>query len=259
VRGGAREGCRLFVFVTQPQPTSFQFDVEAEVFQKTNAKGESEFWVGGICTTDHVDQEGEKLLQRGLDFAPFLETGYFNDNHGRDTGAAVGKPVRAELRKLPDGHQGWYVEGPLYDNPRALAIRDLAMTLERSGDAARKLGFSVEGQILDRDPEDPTTVRRAIVREVAITRCPTNRHATLQRLVKSLSQGTGLPTAGVPRTGEGAGAILSPQALEGANALRKRRKKLSKAEATVLLLRREPRLRLFGAEAIVDYALSQGV
>lgn len=241
--------------MTQPQPTPFQFDVEAEVFQKTNAKGESEFWVGGICTTDHVDQEGEKLLQRGLDFRPFLETGYFNDNHGRDTGAAVGKPVKAELRKLADGHEGWYVEGPLYDNPRAMAIRDLAMTLERSGDANRKLGFSVEGQILERDPAEPTTVRRAVVREIAVTRCPVNRHATLQRLVKSLSQGEGAPPVGVPRTGAGAGAILSPQALEGAKAFAKRRKKMSKAEAMVLLLRKEPRLHLRGAEAIVDYAL----
>lgn len=244
--------------MTQPQPTPFQFDVEAEVFAKTNAKGESEFWVGGICTTDHVDQEGEKLLQRGLDFRPFLESGYFNDNHGRDTGAAVGKPTKAELRQLPDGHQGWYVEGPLYDNPRAMAIRDLAMSLERSGDASRKLGFSVEGQILERDPEDPSTVRRAVVREIALTRCPVNRHATLQRLVKSLSQGEGPPTAGVPRTGAGAGAVLSPQALEGAHAFAKRKKKMSKAEATVLLLRTEPRLRLSGAEAIVDFALQQG-
>lgn len=244
------------LFVTEPIP--FQFDVEAEVFQKTNAKGESEFWVGGICTTDHVDQEGEKLLQHGLDFKPFLESGYFNDNHGRDTGAAVGKPVRAELRQLADGHKGWWVEGPLFDNPRAKGIQDLAMSLERSGDASRKLGFSVEGQILDRDPDDPSTVRKAVVREVAITRCPVNRHATLQRLVKSLSQGAGLPPVGTPRSGTGAGAILSPQALEGANAFAKKRKRMTKSEAVVLLLRKQPRLHLAGAEAIVDYALATG-
>ncbi len=242
------------------EPIPFQFDIEASLFEKTNSKGESEYWIGGVCTTDHVDQEGERLLQEGLDFAPFLDHGYFNDNHSKDTGAAVGKPTMAELRTLPDGHKGWYVEGQLYDNPRAKSIRELANELERSGDGNRKLGFSVEGAILDRDPDNPATVRRAIVREVAVTRCPVNRHATLQRLAKSLSMGTGGPVPGQPRTGEGAGAVLSPQALEGVNAFAKRRKKkMTKSEAVELLMQKQSRLTREGAEAIVNYAIRNSV
>lgn len=242
------------------QPTPFQFDIEAEVFEKTNARGESEYWVGGICTTDHVDQEGERLLQDGLDFSPFLDHGFFNDNHGKDTGAAVGRPARIEMRKLPDGHAGWYVEGPLYNNSRAREIMELANEIERSGDARRKLGFSVEGTILDRDPSNPKTVRRAVVREVAITRCPVNQHTSLQRLAKSLSVGTGgAPMGGDVATGEGAAAILTPQSLEGVNAFRKKRKrKMRKSEAVAMLMRLQPRLTRYGAELIVNHAIRNG-
>lgn len=231
----------------------FKFDIEAEVFEKTNSKGESEYWVGGVCTTDHIDQEGERLLQEGLDFRPFLEHGYFNDNHAKDTGAAVGRPARVELRTLDDGHKGWYVEGPLYNNTRAKAIMELANELERSGDAKRKLGFSVEGAILDRDPENPATVRRAVVREVAITRCPVNQHTALSRLAKSLSAGEGLAAVDTPVTGEGAAAVLAPQSLEGVT--RRKKKKMKKSEAIALLMKRNPKLTPKGAETIVDYAI----
>lgn len=237
------------------EPTPFQFEIDAEVFEKTNAKGESEYWVGGVCTTDHIDQEGERLLQGGLDFRPFLDHGYFNDNHGKDTGAAVGKPMKAELRKLADGHMGWYVEGPLFKNSRALGIMELANELERSGDAKRKLGFSVEGTILDRDPENPTTVRRAVVREVAITRCPVNAHTSLQRLAKSLSVG-GL-SGGVAGGEISHGSILSPESLEGGTTppRKKRKKKMRKSEAVAFLLSRNSRLTRAGAEIIVNHAI----
>lgn len=236
------------------QPTLFQFDIEAEVFEKKNSRGESEYWVGGICTTDHQDQEGERLLQDGLDFRPFLDHGFFNDNHGKDTGAAVGRPAHIELKTLSDGHRGWYVEGPLYNNTRAREIMELANEIERSGDQKRKLGFSVEGTILDRDPADPKTVRRAVVREVAITRCPVNQHTALSRLAKSLSVGSALPTPGAAMTGESAGAVLTPQSLEGVK-VKKRKRKMKKSEAVSLLIRMNPKLTRYGAELIVDHAI----
>lgn len=234
----------------------FQFEIEAELFEKKNERGETEAWIGGLCTTDHIDSEGERVLQDGLDFRPFLDHGYFNDNHGRDTGAAVGEPVKAELRTLKDGHKGWYVEGKLFDNSRAQGIRELASSLERS-QTGRKLGFSVEGAILDRDPQNPTTVRRAVVREVAITRCPVNRHTSLQTLAKSLSAGTGPAPVGVPVTGEGGAAVLAPESLEGVSSgtKKKRKRKMKKSEAILLLMKAQPRLKREGAELIVNYAL----
>jgi hypothetical protein len=236
-----------------PDRTPFRFEIEAEMFEKTNSRGESETWVGGICTTDHVDQEGERLLQEGLDFNPFMDHGFFNDNHGKDTGAAVGKPAHIELRNLPGGHKGWYVEGPLYQNSRAKAIKELATDLARSGDANRSLGFSVEGAILERSPDNPKDVKRAVVREVAITRCPVNRHTTLQKLAKSLAVGT---VGGEP----GGAQPLMPESLEGIavpgpGKKKKKKKKMKKSEAIDFLMDKHAGLDRRHAEMIVDYTL----
>lgn len=226
----------------------FKFDVAAELFEKRNSRGETEMWIGGICTTDHMDQEGETLLQDGLDFGPFLDGGWLNDNHDKKTGAAVGIPTSVSLRQLPNGHKGHYIEGKLLDNDRAKEIRSLAESLERSGDGKRQLGFSVEGNILERDPSNPKLVRRAVVREVAITRCPVNPHTSLQRLAKSLSAGT--PGAS---SGPGDGGALQPEALEGVSPQKKKRR-FTKAQAISFLMSRNGKLTRKGAEAIVDYA-----
>lgn len=238
--------------------TPFRIEIEASLFEKTNSRGESETWIGGVCTTDHQDEEEETILQEGLDFGPFMNHGFFNDNHGKDTGAAVGKPVNLELRDLPGGHKGWYVEGPLYENSRAKAIKELATDLERSGDQNRKLGFSVEGAILERDKDDPKLVRKAVVREVAITRCPINRHTTLSTLAKSMSAGTGLAPVGVPVTGEGAAMVLAPESLEGRGSgarRKKKKKKMNKSEAVTFLMGKTPRLSRQDASLIVEYTM----
>lgn len=238
---------------------NFHFEFAIETFEKASAGPGRERRIGGIVSTDHLDQQQEILLQEGLDFAPFLKSGWFNDNHSKETGAAVGYPERAELRTLPDGRKGWYVEGYLLDNPRANSIWDLATSLERSG-AGRHLGFSVEGQILDRDPSNPGRVRKAIVREVAITRCPINDNTQLSVLAKSLSVGHAGPggNSGVP----GAAGPLTQESLESVAAVdeedeekEKLKKKMSKSEAIALLVSRNPKLSKESAARIVEYAM----
>jgi len=226
----------------------FTFDFDVEVFQKAGP-GDQDWRIGGIVSTDGLDRQGERLIQEGLDFEPFLKGGWFNDNHGPETSSAVGYPTTAELRTLPDGRKGWYVEGYLlkgYEPSKKLW--DLANALQKSD---RKLGFSVEGSILERDPLNPKTVRRAVVREVAITRCPINADARLNVLAKSLS-------VGGPPGEPGDGAPLIPQSLEANAALskkKKKKKKLAKSEAIELLRELQPRLSVGAAERIVTLAM----
>lgn len=231
---------------------TFKFHIPFN-FEKAGADGSS--LIGGICSTDDMDAEGERLLQEGLDFDPFLKGGFFNDNHASDTGAAIGHPTMAELRELPNGRKGWYVAGQLYNTQRGREIRELAEALERS-QSGRRLGFSVEGQVIDRDPSDPSTVRRAVVKEVAVTRCPINTNTELQLLAKSLSVGTALQVPrGEPITGEGAGRVLSMQSLEGdPDKKKKKRKKLTKSEAFALLRSKNDQLTDEQLKEIVDYA-----
>lgn len=243
------------------QGTPFRFEIQAEAFEKSSAPEGRRRRIGGFVSTDDLDKQGEILLQEGLDFGPFLREGFFNDNHLKQTGKAVGYPEIAELRTLTDGRKGWYVEGYLLeDHPPADEIWTFAKALERSG-APRKLGYSVEGAILERDPRDQRTVRKAIVREVAITRCPVNGATSLSILAKSLAAGHAVTNPGaVP----GDGFALRAESLEGRPAERpdpdepeqlKKKKKLTKSEAIALLMSREPKLSRESATRIVEYAM----
>lgn len=236
----------------------FRFEFEVEAFQKAGVEPGKERRIGGIVSTDGVDRQGEVLLQEGLDFEPFVKAGWFNDNHDSSTEALIGYPDKAEMRKLPDGRTGWYVEGYLLKGtPRADAIWDLANALQKS---ERKLGFSVEGSVVERDPVDPKKVRKAIVREVAITRCPVNTETSLSVLAKSLSAGHGAPGVGVA----GDGAPLRVESLEAdgkgdgtedEDEKKKKKSGMSKSEAVAYLLTLDPRLSIQAAERIVNITL----
>lgn len=230
----------------------FTFEFEFETFEKAGAPRGRERRIGGIVSTDDLDKQQETLIQEGLDFGPFLKGGWFNDNHAKETGAAVGYPEFAELRDLPGGRKGWYVEGYLLKGTqRADEIWELATALERSG-SGRRLGFSVEGNILERDAADPRTVRRAIVREIAVTRTPVNDQTDLRVLAKSLVVGT--PAA------PGNAAPLQVESLESKEDPEDQKKKKRKARALTKsqwigeLMRRDPRVTYDFARRVVERA-----
>jgi hypothetical protein len=226
----------------------FQFDFDVEVFQKAGVDPEKEWRIGGIVSTDHMDRQGEILVQDGLDFSPFLKGGWFNDNHDKQTSKLVGYPELAEMRQLPNGHKGWYVEGYLLKgHDPAKELWSVANALQKSG---RRLGFSVEGNIQQRDAKNPKLVRKATVREVAITRCPVNDRTGLDVLAKSLAAGQAVSD---PGTAPGEGFPLRTESLGGGK--KKKKKKLKKSEAIALLLKLRPSLSLEKAQQIVEYTL----
>jgi hypothetical protein len=229
----------------------FEFDITCAVFEKADAEEGRERRIGGIVSTDHLDKQSEVLIQENLDLEPFLSDGFFNDNHSPDTGGGlVGYPEFAELRSLEKGHKGWYVEGYLLKgHPPADSLWSAAQALQKSG---RSLGFSVEGQILERDAENPKIVRKAIVKEVAITRCPVNRNTSLGVLAKSLAAGNAVSDPGVAA---GEGFPLRTENLEARPKKKKRKKRMRKSEAIALLQRINPAVTPQFAEAVVEYAL----
>ncbi|MDQ3171087.1 MAG: hypothetical protein M3Q55_13200 [Acidobacteriota bacterium] len=241
-------------------PCPFRFRVAVEAFEKAG-DDEKSHRIGGIVSTDHLDRQGETLIQEGLDFEPFLKGGWFNDNHDPSTDSLIGYPETAELRELPDGRKGWYVEGYLLKGyERADKIWSLANSLQKSG---RRLGFSVEGGITERDPGNPKTVRRATVREVAITRCPINTETTLNVLAKSLAAGAAVSD---PGRSPGEGFPLRTESVEKKPCKRckgkgcpvcKAKKSMSAGEAIDLLRAIDPRLSPTTAATIVDFAIKR--
>lgn len=242
--------------------SNFHIEIECDLFEKAEAPSGRQRRIGGFVSTESLDKQGEVLIQKGLDFGPFLRDGFFNDNHLKQTGKAVGYPEIAELR-MHKGAPAWYVEGFLLENhPPADEIWSMAKSLERAG-WPRKLGYSVEGQILERDPADIRTVRKAVVREVAVTRCPVNDETQLMLLAKSLSAGHGGSGSGSGVAG--AAGPLSQESLEGRvaprpdeeeeDAKKRVKKKMKKSEAVAFLMTRNPFLSETSATRIVEFAL----
>lgn len=241
--------------------SQFRFDIPLDTFIK-GGETATERRIGGICTTDGLDRQSEIVLADGLDFEPFLKGGWFNDNHDDATDSVVGYPIRAEMKDLGQGRKGWYVEGFMLKGDgttRADKLWKLANSLQKTD---RRLGFSVEGKILERDPENPHIVRKAVVSEVAITKCPVNTETSLAVLAKSLSAGSAVSAPGVATPGDG--FALRTESLEGRapqldeedeDEKDPKKRKMKKSEAIALLMKLRPGVTREHAELIVNYAL----
>lgn len=160
--------------------------------------GEESRRIGGYCSTEAIDRQGEILLQKGLDFSEFVNHGYFNDNHSKKTTDVIGIPLSVEYR----AGRGWYTTGHLIKGyGPAEEVWKLAKSLEGT---RRRLGFSVEGKVMERQNNK---VLKAIIRNVAITNAPVNTACSWDALSKAFSVGTSLaPTKG--------GQVVVPQDLE---------------------------------------------
>lgn len=138
--------------------------------------GEEIMLLGGIASTSDEDSDGEFLDPKGFDIKPLIESGMVNWHHQAKTCPAtiVGEPTKAEIRK-----DGLYIETKLYpSSPIARDIWELAKTLDRDS-STRRLGYSIEGKVLQRKSEDKTSpdfkkITKAVITGVAITHQPKN-------------------------------------------------------------------------------------
>ncbi len=265
----------------------FHFEIPVSFFEKSDAEPAKARRIGGIISTETPDQQGETILQRGLDFSAFLKHGWFNDNHSKATAGILGYPESVKLfRKgeaLPDGTiakaQGTWAEGYMLDTPEAMKIWDLGRALQKTH---RRLGFSVEGKVEARAGMNDNIIAKAKIRNVAITNCPVNADSRLEVLAKSLAavescepsllekmMGMGTATPGVsvatqgPQTGMGAGRVLVGQSLEhdekdlvGGKKKKKVQKGLSHAEALAWVRERLPGASDVQARRIVSLTVS---
>lgn len=142
--------------------------------------------IGGIISTDTVDLQGDQILQAGCDWSYFLKRGWFNYEHKPGAENIVGIPRKVEPVTLEGGKQGTRVEGfLLLDRPRAREVYEAAKAIQKSGEG-RSIGFSVEGQVLQRDPANPKIVTKARILNVSVTAHPVNPDARLEVLARSL-------------------------------------------------------------------------
>ncbi len=140
--------------------------------------------IGGIASDeDTPDLQGEKVLIDGLDISYLTQRGTFNWDHGKDPGDIIGE-IDIARKEIGDQKQ-LYVEGFLYPKvKKAQEVMDLLHSID-SSKSDRKLGLSLEGRIKERDGADGKVVKKAWLRNVAVTYHPINQ-GTWVDFIKSL-------------------------------------------------------------------------
>ena len=127
--------------------------------------------IRGIASDSSKDRQGEYLDPRTMDLSDF---DVINWNHkGKDDPSAIiGMPDKSKVRVTENNEL--YVEGILYNNvPMAKATYTLMNAMQKSN-TGRKLGMSVEGMVLERDPNNPNKITKSKITGVAICPVPVN-------------------------------------------------------------------------------------
>jgi len=197
--------------------SNFRFHMPLTVWEKSGS--EHPMRIGGIVSTDALDKQSERIVQDGLDFSPFLTSGWFNDNHSRSSSGVVGYPSGATRVKkgdiLPNGqastHNGWWADGYLLDTKKGRELYEIATAVQKT-EGGRQLGFSIEGKVSKRDAKDPSTILRAQVKHVAVTHCPVNTDTELHVLAKAMTAGSAVDA---PPVSPGEGFALRQESMDG--------------------------------------------
>lgn len=184
---------------------SFRFFLGADI-RKSEDADERRF-IQGYASTETKDRQDETLIQKGLDITEFIDYGWFNYDH--DSTIILGYP----LPTCCVDDKGFRVEGELLKGITAAdRMWELAVALKKSN-SSRKIGFSVEGKVLERDGN---RIIKAKIYNVAITPNPVNTTCSWEAVVKSFTGQDG----GIVKSLE-AGYETNPLELEGGGVFRK--------------------------------------
>lgn len=156
--------------------------IEVIDFEKASSKSEGDesryenMKISGMASDNSVDTDEEILDPNGYDLSRFVKYGLLNYEHQVKNNplAVIGEPTEA---KVEGGKM--YLKGVLYkDSKLARDIYDTAIMLKKSG-SDRKIGFSIEGKALERDPINNKRITKALITNCAITFTPKNRNTFL--------------------------------------------------------------------------------
>lgn len=232
----------------------FAVDAEGYFFEKAG-EGSKKRRVAGVVSNEEEDQDGQVLLQDGLDFEYFLSKGFFNEHHERSIGGIVGYPELVQKFKkgdtLPNGALAkgkcTYAEGHLLENdPRADVIWQKGLALKGT---PRSLHFSVEGKVRALSPDQKYVVK-AIVRNCAITAHPVNANGVNARLfMKALDLSAGAEREDLERAWDAFAKALDVRSDAVGGAAPKTN--LSRAQAVDVVVARYPGISRQTAKRVV--------
>lgn len=147
-------------------------------FEEPSANDANPQWgiITGVVSTETVDADGDVILQKGLDWSFFLKKGIINYNHKDER---LGEPLKVHC--VGDVT---FLKAALYLTvPRAAKIFETSTQMALAK-ANRSYGFSIEGQVISRDPNNPHIVTKAIVYATSVCEYPKNGDSSWKPLLK---------------------------------------------------------------------------
>jgi len=132
-----------------------------------------ELLIYGVASTNHKDSDGETLEPSGFELSRFLKSGFLNLEHKskEDLAYIVGEPKDAFIK-----NNELHIVGKLYKgSDKARNIYKTIKLLEEEG-SDRKIGYSIEGKALQRDPSNNKRITKALITNCAITQSAKNQN-----------------------------------------------------------------------------------
>lgn len=160
------------------QEEMFRAFVPIDIIEKADEKKDKDglpekLIIAGVASTPKFgrDKDGHRLNVSGFDYKPLLDRGFLNLEHAyektKDASMIVGIPTNAYVI-----NDEFHIEGELFrDNPKAVAIYKLGQTLKKAG-SKRRIGYSIEGSVVEKNPKDPGDIRKSLIKHVALTISP---------------------------------------------------------------------------------------
>lgn len=127
--------------------------------------------VFGRATTNIKDRQAETLEPSGFLIDEFLSDGLVNLEHNYvrkgDPSAIIGEPIDAYIKD-----DAFFVKAKLYKGHKtAEALWDTLLLMKENG-SKRKLGWSIEGKSLEKDPMNKKRITKAKIKNIALTFSP---------------------------------------------------------------------------------------
>jgi len=162
------------------------FRFGAEII-KAETPDDGDWIFEGIASLPGRDLQGEEVVPEGLEIDYLLGRGlppgaggFINYDH--DASTIVGVPIDGKITP-----RGFWIKWKALKTPFMRKIVEQMKAMKEAG-WPRRYGMSIEGVVKERDPNDPTRIKRAFIRNVAFTPTPVHP-GTFVDFAKSLAAG----------------------------------------------------------------------
>lgn len=153
-----------------------EIDIPDDILKASQSNNDNRYdnmVVYGRASTNDEDKQGETLEPAGFDISSFLSEGLINWEHHPtrrgDPLSWIGEPIDAKI----EGNE-FFIKAKLWKNSeKARAVWDTLNIMKSSG-STRKLGWSIEGNAIERDKRNKKRILKAKINHVCLTFSPVN-------------------------------------------------------------------------------------